>query len=67
MSLPDNITFLEVTCSACNKKFEHVEIGKGLMKCPKCGAEYVLLRGEWHDKRFQDFLAQERADKQKAQ
>jgi PHP family Zn ribbon phosphoesterase len=65
--LPANVTFFEVTCSACSKVFEHVEIGKGLMKCPKCGAEYVLKNGEWHDKRFQEFLAAERAKAQKAQ
>jgi ribosomal protein L37AE/L43A len=52
----DKIIIMTVTCSACSHKFDHVEIGKGLMKCPKCKAEYVLVEGTWHDKRFQDYL-----------
>lgn len=61
-----SVTLLSVMCSACSTKFTHMETGKKLMKCPKCKAEYVLVRGEWHDKRFQDFLAREKRRKRSA-
>ena len=62
--LPDKMVIMTVTCSACRKKFQHVELGKKLMTCPKCKRDYVLLDdGCWHDKRFQEFLENERKSK----